>query len=306
MHDSFVFLKAILDSIAEQIAVIDMDGNIVFVNQSWIDFGEENAVASEIAWNQINYLHVCDASSHYGDTFASNAAKGIRKIIHEEESHFYLEYPCHSPTEQRWFLMRVTPLLSFEKRYVVISHTNITERKQAEETILKLSQLDGLTKLHNYRAFNEYLTQEWKRCIRADQPITLAMIDIDYFKCVNDTYGHLIGDDYLCKLAQLIKRITKRPTDFCARYGGEEFVVLLPETSLESALHLIEGLMKSIHKAKIPNPNSSINPFVTLSIGLATIFPKHKTHPKILIEKADKHLYHAKESGRNKIIHSLE
>lgn len=282
-----------------------MDGTIIFVNQSWIAFGQENSLASEFSWENVNYLHVCDASFQKGDTFAGNAAKGIRKIIHEEQSLFYLEYPCHSPTEQRWFLMRVTPLISFEKKYVVVSHPNITERKQAEETIFKLSQLDGLTKLHNYRSFSESLSKEWKHAIHTNTPITLAMIDIDYFKCVNDTYGHLIGDEYLIKLAHLIKRVTKRQSDFCARYGGEEFVIVLGGTSKEPALQILEGLMKSIQKAQIPNPNSPISPFVTLSVGLATLYPKAKMSPKELIKKADELLYHAKESGRNKIVSEI-
>lgn len=306
MHDSFHFLKAILDSITEQIAVIDTVGNIVFVNQSWISFGQKNDLDSRLAWEHINYLNVCDASAHLGDSFAINAARGIRKVINNEQTLFYLEYPCHSPSEQRWFLMRVTPLLSFEKKYVVISHMNITERKFAEETILKLSHLDGLTKLPNYRSFSEFLITEWKRSIRSGSPITLAMIDIDYFKSVNDTYGHLVGDEYLCKLAQIIKKTVRRPTDFCARYGGEEFVILLGETALQPAIALMEELLKNVLKAKIPNPNSSIMPFMTLSIGLATLYPKPKMNAKELIQKADTHLYHAKNNGRNKIVHTID
>lgn len=97
MDASLTFLKAILDSITDQISVIDVHGNIVFTNQSWIAFGQTNK-HPPISWESINYLDVCDRAAQKGDAFAIKAAKGIRKVIDGKSENFYLEYPCHSPT----------------------------------------------------------------------------------------------------------------------------------------------------------------------------------------------------------------
>lgn len=305
MNVSLTFLKAILDSITDQISVIDINGKIVFINQSWIDFSQTTKYP-QIDWEKINYLDVCDQSARQGDTSALQAAKGIRKVLSGKSDHFYLEYPCHSPTQKRWFMMHITPLVSFEKSYFVISHSNITERKIAEETVLNLSQIDGLTKLPNYRHFNHTLTKEWKRCMRLKVPITLAMMDIDYFKYINDTYGHLKGDEYLFKIAQQLKHIVHRPADLCARYGGEEFALILGDTPLEPAAAMIEKFLTKIRTLAMPNPHSPVMPIITLSVGLVTLYPKPKMSEKELIQKADELLYKAKNSGRNQLVYHQE
>lgn len=305
MDVSLTFLKAILDSITDQLSVIDIHGKIVFINQSWIDFSQTNT-HPPIDWVNINYLDVCDQSARKGDTSAIQAAKGIRKVLSGKSDHFYLEYPCHSPTQKRWFMMRITPLASFEKSYFVISHHNITERKIAEETVSDLSKMDGLTKLPNYRHFNHVLAKEWKRCMRLKAPITLAMIDIDYFKYINDTYGHLKGDEYLFKIAQHLKRMVRRPSDLCARYGGEEFALILSNTPLEPSIAMIEKFLTKIRTLAMPNPHSPVMPIITLSVGLVTLYPKPKMSEKELIKKADELLYKAKNSGRNQLVYHQE
>lgn len=305
MDVSLTFLNAILDSMTDQISVIDAHGSIVFTNQSWVTFSQTNK-HPPIDWNTINYLNVCDRAAQKGDTFATNAAKGIRKVISGKCEDFYLEYPCHSPTQKRWFMMRVTALASFEKSYFVIAHHDITKRKIAEETVLRLSKIDGLTKLPNYRCFSQFLAKEWKRCARLHAPITLAMIDLDHFKCINDTYGHLKGDEYLFKIAQHLKRMINRPSDLCARYGGEEFVLVLGETPLEPSIAMMETFLTKIRKLTMPNPNSPVMPILTLSIGLVTLYPTAKSSEKELIQKADELLYQAKNSGRNQLVYHKE
>ncbi|NCD11116.1 MAG: sensor domain-containing diguanylate cyclase [Epsilonproteobacteria bacterium] len=296
------FFNAILDSISEQMAVIDLEGNIVFVNQSWVDFSLHND-ANPIDWDHVNYLHICEHAALNGDISAMKALKGIQKVIHSEEATFYLEYPCHSPTQKRWFMMRVTPLRSFEERYVVISHQNITERKLAEEAILNLSKIDGLTKLPNYRAFTHFLSNEWKRAMRTHTPISMAMIDIDYFKYINDTYGHLTGDEYLRKIARMLKRTVHRPSDLCARYGGEEFAIVLGNTPSTHAIAMMENCLEKARALKLPNPQSPIMPITTLSIGLISIYPEPSMSEKAFIQKADELLYLAKKQGRNQLVY---
>lgn len=300
MIESYAFLKAILDSVTEQMAVIDEDGVIVFVNQSWISFGVEHHGARR-HWENINYLEVCDKAAAAGDVFSRKATKGIRKVIKAEKSLFYFEYPCTIDKQKLWFMMRVTPLMIQEKYYFVISHQNITQRKRAEEKVLRLSKIDSLTKLPNHRYFNQFLKSSLKQCSRLNTPLTLAIIDIDYFKCVNDTFGHLKGDEYLAKIGAVIKNVAKRPSDLGSRYGGEEFAIILGNTPLEPSIVLMNTLLKTIQMLNIPNPNSLIMPVVTASIGLITLYPHAQTTEHELIKKADDLLYQAKNNGRNQL-----
>jgi len=139
--------------------------------------------------------------------------------------------------------------------------------------------------------------------MRMRTPLTLALIDLDHFKILNDTYGHLAGDECLSKFGALLQTSVKRPGDVCARYGGEEFVILFGDTTVEKLLMIFQGIMNAIEELGIPNENAPTKPIVTASIGLATIYPGNKTEPKQLIELADKNLYVAKNSGRNQIVY---
>lgn len=126
-------------------------------------------------------------------------------------------------------------------------------------------------------------------------PISLAIIDLDYFKLLNDTYGHQAGDECLKPVAIVLKRFCKRPSDICARYGGEEFVMLYADTSLEQEIPLINNLHNEITSLNIPNKNSPTPPTLTASIGLTTMYPYKKNNMNNLIKIADESLYLAKE-----------
>lgn len=296
------FLKAILNTISEHIVVIDKNGIIQCANYSWKIFGKNNNYSQNDDWQNINYLDVCDTSASTGDSDAKATAVGIRKVINNELDTFHLEYPCHSPDEKRWFIMQIKPFNVDDTTYYVISHQNITERKLAEEEILKLSRLDPLCTIPNRRYFDEFLKDEWKRCARLKMPISLAMIDIDYFKLLNDTYGHQAGDECLKTLSSLLKEFVQRPSDLCARYGGEEFVLIFGNTTLTQSLTLIEKLQEQIRLLNIPNQLSSILPVVTVSVGLVTIYPDNTSNENRIIKAADELLYRAKNMGRNQIV----
>lgn len=299
---SIDFIKAILDTITEHIVVIDARGDIQYVNRSWVEFGVANDCLIDSRWKGVNYLDVCEESAAMGDDFGRKAADGIRRAIETGSDAFYLEYPCHSPKEKRWFMMRLTSLQVQGERYFVISHQNITERKLAEEEVLALSRIDGLTEIPNRRRFDEFLDSEWRRCMRLDMPVTLALIDVDHFKLLNDTYGHQAGDECLRKIGGVLKRYAKRPGDICARYGGEEFAILHGNTPLEHSLRLFDDLLNAIRDLKIPNERASPLPFLTASIGVATMTPKRNDQPDRLIKLADTRLYTAKKAGRNQLV----
>ncbi|MGJ8690441.1 MAG: hypothetical protein ACSHXZ_13090 [Gammaproteobacteria bacterium] len=166
MEKSQVVLGLVLDSITDHIVVISKTGDIQYTNKSWSMFGVKNACNIDANWVGVNYLDECDKASLLGDEFGTRAGVGIRSVISKQTAIFYFEYPCHSPDEKRWFMMRVTPLEVGRNDYFVISHQNITERRLAEDEVRKLAGLDGLVNIPNRRSFNKFLHDEWARCAR--------------------------------------------------------------------------------------------------------------------------------------------
>lgn len=300
MKNSYAFIRLVLDSVAEDIVVIDELGEIQFFNKSWSNFGNDNACTIQ-DWEGVNYLEECDKASAMGDDFGTKAARGIRDVIESRESEFYFEYPCHSSDEQRWFLMQVTQFQLSKSHFFVISHLNITQRVLAEEKLDSLARLDGLTMIPNRRAFDDFLQKEWRRCLRIGKPICLAIVDIDYFKLLNDAAGHQAGDECLIKISKLLETFANRPGDLCARYGGDEFVLVWGETSLDQAIKFADKLLKSVSELQIPNSGSPIESYVTVSIGLAENVSGKIAGQSELVSKADNKLYLAKDNGRNRV-----
>lgn len=182
----------------------------------------------------------------------------------------------------------------------------IKDRKRAESALVeanlelqRLASLDSLTGVANRRQFNESLNKEWQRMAREKTSLSLILSDIDYFKRYNDNYGHIAGDFCLQQVAQAISRAIKRPADILARYGGEEFAVILPNTEAEGALRVAEAMRQEVLNLKIAHAQSTVNKYVTLSLGIFSLVPQHNFDPSILIDGADKALYEAKEQGRN-------
>ncbi|GAB4219337.1 MAG TPA: diguanylate cyclase [Spirochaetota bacterium] len=167
-------------------------------------------------------------------------------------------------------------------------------------TFQNLAYIDPLTELPNRRRFEEYLHAEWHRAIRNQTPLSILMIDIDYFKKYNDKFGHIVGDLVLKKVGGTIKSCIHRPADMCARYGGEEFIVILPETEIIGAYRIAERIRKKVLDLKLPAAITTSSKFVSVSIGCTTEFPNLGDHWDYIIDKADKKLYQAKKLGRNR------
>lgn len=176
------------------------------------------------------------------------------------------------------------------------AHLNVSHYQNLLQV---LADRDGLTEVYNRRYFDCQSRIELKRHYRQQQPMTLALLDIDHFKVYNDTYGHLQGDACLREVAQAIAHSSRRPAEFVARYGGEEFAVILPNTSTKDAKKYGHWICEQIHSLAIPNGRSPTIPFVTISAGIATTIPTSQTNMDNLIATADSALYLAKESGRN-------
>ena len=160
--------------------------------------------------------------------------------------------------------------------------------------------LDGLTQIPNRLRFNQVLQDEWRRNFRSNTPLSILMLDIDFFKQINDNYGHLVGDEVLKKIAYTVNSQINRAGDFVARYGGEEFAVVLPNTTLKNAIALAQTICDQVAVLMIPNAGVALK-YVTISLGVATIIPTQSQTAMELVDKADQQLYLAKQLGRNQV-----
>lgn len=174
-----------------------------------------------------------------------------------------------------------------------------TKLQQANLELQRIANTDSLTQVANRRCFDEMLEQEWQRLRREQQPLSLILCDIDYFKQYNDRYGHPVGDACLQRVAQIIAQCVKRPADMVARYGGEEFAIILPNTTQDGAITLVETIRAALQTLQIPHAASAIATYITLSAGIACLIPTfHSSHLQLLAA-TDIALYQAKASGRN-------
>lgn len=186
---------------------------------------------------------------------------------------------------------------------------DISERKKTEHQLLDLQKeledlsfKDGLTGVANRRMFDSVLEIEWTNAKRNQQPLSLILLDIDYFKQYNDSYGHIQGDDCLKRVAKTLSSSATRSKDFIARFGGEEFVLVLPETDEKAAKKVAERCRKLIFKEQIPHEISLVSHVLTISIGVASIIPSQQDEALAFVEEVDKRLYLAKQNGRNRIV----
>ncbi len=185
---------------------------------------------------------------------------------------------------------------------------DISERKKAEDELVRLhkeleqlSLTDGLTGIANRRMFDQRLETEWNDSRRSGKPLSLIVLDIDYFKQYNDTYGHVAGDECLKRMAGLLKGIAQRPRDVVARFGGEEFILLLPETDDATARELAEKCSRGIAGLRIPHGGSGVSDLVTASVGVGTAVVGPGATAREFVESVDRMLYVAKSGGRNRI-----
>jgi diguanylate cyclase (GGDEF)-like protein len=184
---------------------------------------------------------------------------------------------------------------------IAIHQGELYQRLEASNAELqRLSERDSLTQVANRYRFDQYLTQEWNRSVRTHSTLSLLLCDVDYFKFFNDTYGHQAGDRGLQQITQAMQQMTQRATDVVARYGGEEFAVILPDTTLEGALHLAECLRQAIGNLQIPHAGSPYG-VISVSIGVASFVPQSDQPSELLIQAADQALYQAKAQGRNQV-----
>lgn len=177
---------------------------------------------------------------------------------------------------------------------------NHIELKAYRDSMENMAMLDGLTGIANRRRFDDFLAVEWKRAGRNKTPLSVILMDIDFFKPFNDNYGHASGDRCLKQVAQALSDSLVRPADLIARYGGEEFVCVLPETGGEGALKIANKLLEAVRAERVPHEYSVVSDIVTMSLGCITVEADQDMTPDRIIEEVDKLLYRSKEGGRNR------
>lgn len=301
LQDSQATQQAILEAIPDLLMRVNGDGYIL----NLISGGEIT-------------LHGPIAADHRQSVY-----QGFPAPLADQRMH-YVRLALDTGTRQRYeHVLELNGKLCYEESRVVplndtevlIIVRDITERKQAEVTQVELNQklqlvnaelnrlatVDGLTQIANRRSFDQALDLEWQRARRQQKHLSLILCDIDYFKPYNDNYGHLAGDDCLRHVAQVLSTAVRRSGDLAARYGGEEFVLLLPDTSLEGALQVIEYIQATLADRSLPHGYSEVSAVLTLSFGLVCHCPSVKEHsPRELVHRADLALYEAKAQGRDR------
>ncbi len=170
----------------------------------------------------------------------------------------------------------------------------------ANQELQRLSMMDGLTGIANRRMFDVSLAREWRRCMRLNKPLSVVMLDVDYFKKYNDRYGHQEGDDCLKAVAQSVMRSAPRPGDLVARYGGEEFVMILSDTDEDGANWVANRIRQQVSTLNLLHEDSS-HSHVTVSCGVSSVIPTPELNLEMLVKSADNALYLSKNQGRNTV-----
>lgn len=306
LHESQYFLQKIADTIPQILYLFDLsEGKVVYLNQQSITlmgYSPEEICEGGPQWLRDRF--------HPDDQYLCDQLP-TRFTTLSDQDVLSTEYQFrHKNGEWRWFNTREVVFArdaNGNPTQILGSVQDITDSKRAEVALKRanlelenLAALDSLTQVANRRRFDDYLTQEWKRLAREQQPLALLLGDVDYFKAYNDTYGHQSGDDCLVQVAQAMNRAVKRPADLVVRYGGEEFAVILPNTDIKGAIAVAEAIRLEVQQLQLPHLQSQVSTCVTLSLGVTTIIPSLERSPELLITAADRALYAAKQQGRNR------
>jgi two-component system cell cycle response regulator len=285
-------LRLIVNSMDEGLMVLEPDGRIQYTNPACDRYlGYDTG---ELAGRALDSLLAAPVAQEYLDLFsvstdnpAQRACGGAREVLIRQRDGIL-----------RAMDFTLTPMGAEQPLFVALLH-DITHHKQSENALQRAALLDPLTKIANRRHFDSFLENEWQRAVRSGQPLSLVVLDVDHFKGYNDSLGHAAGDACLQQVAMALQSHALRATDLASRYGGEEFALLLGETAHDAACAIGETIRAHIESLHIPNPRSGTSPWVTASLGVATIVPTQLDDIKEFFVAADRAMYAVKEAGRN-------
>jgi diguanylate cyclase (GGDEF)-like protein len=304
------FGRCTMDALTAHIAILDEKGIIVAVNRAWREFAQANPGLGPSVELGGNYLAVCDlADGPYSDE-ASVIAAGIQRVLKGESNFIGPVYPCHTPTQQRWFVVRVSRFSSEGPTYLVILHADVSERRLAENRLRYDSRHDALTGLPNRVLFAERI----ERCIglskRGKYPFAVLFMDLDRFKIINDSLGHAAGDKLLQTIGERLLGCLREsdsvgvPKEWntVARMGGDEFTILLEHLRRpEDAVRVAERILQTIGKSLNFDGNELAT---TASIGIVACGQGCAPYAsaKDVLRDADAAMYRAKALGRDRFL----
>ena len=277
-------LRMIVNSMDQGLLIVEASGRVQYANpacERYLGWQPEDLVGRLLA----ELLEPLDAAPLDAAAFG-HGTREVR-IRHRDGS-------------LRAMDLTMTPMHADDGLFVALLH-DISHHKQSEDALQRAAMLDPLTKIANRRRFDAFLDKEWQRASRSAQPLSLVVLDVDHFKLYNDTLGHAAGDACLQKVAQALQDHAARPTDLAARYGGEEFVLLFAETAHDAATRLADMIRTSVEALQMPHPRSPSSPWLTVSVGVATLVPTQLDEIENLFVCADRAMYAAKAGGRNRV-----
>jgi diguanylate cyclase (GGDEF)-like protein len=305
-------LESVLKAVKVGTIVLDSDQRVVFWNH-WME--QHSRLAADEVLGK-TFIEIFPEMEH-GRThdairgaLTHNFASLISQSLNKAPFPFYA--PSADPA-QKVRIQQAVQVMPIEvatmMRHCLVQITDVSmaveREKQLREKTQELesqSYTDGLTGIANRRNFDSYLEDEFRRAKRSVTPLSLIMLDVDYFKNYNDNYGHQKGDQVLIQVASALSSVINRSGDLLARYGGEEFAAILSNTHAEGAYRMAEEMRSIVEAQAIEHGYSKVAKCITISLGVATLIPTLDSSPSRLIDAADRALYQAKASGRNRVV----
>lgn len=299
----------VIDAIASGLLVMDHEQRIVTWNR-WMEKHSGRKCRDVIGQTLITcFPEMADSRIAQAIDFALShrMAALISPALHQPILKLYQQDKDQKTDRRMQQLINVMPVAVSGKPGCMLQIQDMTATVRRERRLrshasqLKASSyMDALTGIGNRRKFDETIHEEFHRALRDHTPLSLIMIDIDYFKAYNDLYGHQNGDTCLTRVAKLLREVLRQSGDAACRYGGEEFAVVLPGTNEAGACMVAERLRLMVESQLIRHDNSKVAKYVTISLGLATLNNAQIEDSQTLIHAADMALYHAKADGRNR------
>jgi diguanylate cyclase (GGDEF)-like protein len=306
-------LQGVLKAVRAGIIVFDAEQRVVLWNH-WMEqhshFSDETTIAGK-SFLEL-FPDMVDGRTHMAIRAAleNNFASLLSQTLNKAPFPLYANPGDTGHGARMRQAVHVMPLqVGALPRHCLVQITDVSMAVAREMKLRQLAAelesqtlVDGLTGIANRRRFDLHLDDEFRRAKRSASPLSLIMIDVDYFKDYNDNYGHQRGDECLALIAGTLAGALRRSRDLVARYGGEEFAVILPDTNEDGVLQIAESMRSEVEALQVEHAFSGVAGHVTVSLGVSTITPEHAAMSGSLIHAADRALYQAKRLGRNCVV----
>jgi diguanylate cyclase (GGDEF)-like protein len=298
--DTEIFQK-IYDEYPANIALLDCNGDIKSVNRGWKQYATRNHGNVVTPWSEINYIAICESAVRDNNQHAQAVLSGLESVFKQQVEQFQYVYPCHSPTHQAWYRLRVLPIdVSRGKLYVVL-HEDCTIEVLTGQALEKEDNIDALTGLGNRRGCLHFLKKQWRRDQRYKSELSVLTIEIDDQEKYQQQHCRTLSNFCMRRVTQVIAGVTRRPSDYGARIRGEEFVVILGTTTQRDAVAIAEQLKSSIELFAFQDFHQTPDLRITISVGVSSVTPHRHLSPDDLLDKSCEALHLAKFTGGNTV-----